>query len=144
MTDKVVLIKEKLKAARDHQKSYVGNRRKQLGFEVGDKVILEVSSWKRVLRLERKTLYLMCFNLKKYLADANLHVHLEEIKVNKTLCFVEEPVEIIDREFRNVVKSATEGATYLKKAKEQEKSTTVATDVKKAQEQENSIEEHEK
>nr|GEW48712.1 hypothetical protein [Tanacetum cinerariifolium] len=34
----------------------------------------------------------------KYLADTNLHVHLEEIKVDKTLCFVEEPVEIIDRE----------------------------------------------
>nr|GEW01551.1 putative reverse transcriptase domain-containing protein [Tanacetum cinerariifolium] len=35
---------------------------------------------------------------KKYLANTNLHVHLEEIKVDKTLCFVEEPVEIIDRE----------------------------------------------
>ncbi|GKE59838.1 hypothetical protein Tco_1510205, partial [Tanacetum coccineum] len=37
-------------------------------------------------------------NLKKCLADANLHVPLEEIKVDKTLRFVEEPVEIIDRE----------------------------------------------
>ncbi|GJS84366.1 putative reverse transcriptase domain-containing protein [Tanacetum coccineum] len=35
-------------------------------------------------------------NLKKCLADANLHVILEEIRVDKTLCFVEEPVEIID------------------------------------------------
>ncbi|GKE35892.1 putative reverse transcriptase domain-containing protein, partial [Tanacetum coccineum] len=43
-TDKVILIKEGLKAARDCQNSYVGNRHKQLGFEVGDKVILEVSS----------------------------------------------------------------------------------------------------
>nr|GEY21562.1 putative reverse transcriptase domain-containing protein [Tanacetum cinerariifolium] len=34
MTDKVVLIKEKLKAARDHQKSYADNRRKLLEFEV--------------------------------------------------------------------------------------------------------------
>ncbi|GJT91095.1 putative reverse transcriptase domain-containing protein [Tanacetum coccineum] len=92
-TDKVILIKERLKAARDCQNSYVGNRRKQLGFKVGDKVILEVSSWK---------VYLMCFNLKKYLADANLHVHLEEIKVDKTLCFVEEPVEIINREVKSL------------------------------------------
>ncbi|GJS29545.1 putative reverse transcriptase domain-containing protein [Tanacetum coccineum] len=45
ITDKVILIKERLKAARDCQNSYVGNRCKQLGFEVGDKVILEVSSW---------------------------------------------------------------------------------------------------
>ncbi|GKD16742.1 hypothetical protein Tco_1205900, partial [Tanacetum coccineum] len=35
-TNKVVLIKEKLKAARDHQESYADNRRKQLEFEVGD------------------------------------------------------------------------------------------------------------
>ncbi|GKF55871.1 putative reverse transcriptase domain-containing protein [Tanacetum coccineum] len=42
-TDKVVLIKEKLKAARDHQKSYAENRRKPLEFEVGDQVLLKVS-----------------------------------------------------------------------------------------------------
>ncbi|GJT36328.1 putative reverse transcriptase domain-containing protein [Tanacetum coccineum] len=39
---------------------------------------------------------------KKCLADANLHVHLEEIKVDKILCFVEEPVEIIDREVKSL------------------------------------------
>ncbi|GJS13070.1 putative reverse transcriptase domain-containing protein [Tanacetum coccineum] len=88
-TDKVILIKERLKAVRDCQNSYVGNRRKQLGFEVGDKVILEVSSWKGV----------------KYLADANLHVPVEEIKVDKTLHFVEEPVEIIDREVKSLKRS---------------------------------------
>nr|GEX93246.1 putative reverse transcriptase domain-containing protein [Tanacetum cinerariifolium] len=37
-TDNVVLIKEKLKAARDRQKSYVDNRRKPLQFKVGDQV----------------------------------------------------------------------------------------------------------
>ncbi|GJX14733.1 putative reverse transcriptase domain-containing protein, partial [Tanacetum coccineum] len=52
-TDKVVLLKEKLKAARDHQKSYADNRRKPLKFEV-----------------------------------------------HKTLHFVEEPIEIIDREIK--------------------------------------------
>ncbi|GJV30065.1 putative reverse transcriptase domain-containing protein [Tanacetum coccineum] len=34
----------------------------------------------------------------QYWTYANLHVHLEEIKVDKTLRFVEEPVEIIDHE----------------------------------------------
>ncbi|GJR81532.1 putative reverse transcriptase domain-containing protein [Tanacetum coccineum] len=38
-TDKVVLIKEKLKATRDRQKSYADNRRKPLEFEVGDRVM---------------------------------------------------------------------------------------------------------
>ncbi|GKD43387.1 putative reverse transcriptase domain-containing protein [Tanacetum coccineum] len=42
-TNKVVLIKKKLKAARDHQKSYADNRRKPLEFEVRDQVLLKVS-----------------------------------------------------------------------------------------------------
>ncbi|GJT02241.1 putative reverse transcriptase domain-containing protein [Tanacetum coccineum] len=41
-------------------------------------------------------------NLKKFLADANLYVPLEEIKVDKTLCFVEEPVDIMDREIKKL------------------------------------------
>ncbi|GJX46357.1 putative reverse transcriptase domain-containing protein [Tanacetum coccineum] len=53
-------------------------KRQQIRVEVGDKVMLEVSSWKDV-------------------TDANMHVPLERIKVHKTLCFVEEPVKIIDR-----------------------------------------------
>ncbi|GJU60209.1 hypothetical protein Tco_1237975 [Tanacetum coccineum] len=107
-TDKVVLIKEKLKAARNHQKSYVDYRRKPLEFEVGDQVILRVSPWKGVMRLRlpeelnsvHDTFYVS--NLKKCLADANLHVPLNEIKVDKTLRFVEEPVEIMDREIRKL------------------------------------------
>nr|GEV76184.1 putative reverse transcriptase domain-containing protein [Tanacetum cinerariifolium] len=54
MNDKVVLIKEKLKAARDRQKSYVDNRRKPLEFEVGDRVSLKVSPWKGVIRFRKK------------------------------------------------------------------------------------------
>ncbi|GJY91432.1 hypothetical protein Tco_0506628 [Tanacetum coccineum] len=41
-------------------------------------------------------------NLKKCLADASLHVPLDEIKVDKTLRFVEEPVEIMDREVKSL------------------------------------------
>ncbi|GJT51657.1 putative reverse transcriptase domain-containing protein [Tanacetum coccineum] len=48
-TNKVVLIKERLKAARDRQKSYADNRRKPLEFEVGDQVLLKVSPWKGVV-----------------------------------------------------------------------------------------------
>ncbi|GJX13377.1 putative reverse transcriptase domain-containing protein [Tanacetum coccineum] len=87
MTDKVVLIKEKLKAARDRQKSYADNRRKPLEFEVGDRVMLKVSPWKGVIR----------FGKKGKLAPS-LHVPLDEIKVDKTLRFVEEPVENSDCE----------------------------------------------
>ncbi|GJY06995.1 putative reverse transcriptase domain-containing protein, partial [Tanacetum coccineum] len=41
-------------------------------------------------------------NLKKCLADASLHVPLDEIKVDKTLRFVEEPIEIMDREIKSL------------------------------------------
>ncbi|GKE96775.1 putative reverse transcriptase domain-containing protein [Tanacetum coccineum] len=44
-------------------------------------------------------------NLKKCLADANLHVPLDEIKMDKTLCFVEEPIEIMDREVWSLKRS---------------------------------------
>nr|GEZ71908.1 putative reverse transcriptase domain-containing protein [Tanacetum cinerariifolium] len=41
-------------------------------------------------------------NLKKCLANANLHVSLDEIEVDKTLCFGEEPVEIMEREIKKL------------------------------------------
>ncbi|GKE77121.1 hypothetical protein Tco_1543241, partial [Tanacetum coccineum] len=41
-------------------------------------------------------------NLKKCLADASLHVALDEIKVDKTFCFVEEPVENSNREVKRL------------------------------------------
>ncbi|GJU88811.1 putative reverse transcriptase domain-containing protein [Tanacetum coccineum] len=119
-TDKVVLIKEKLKAGRDRQKSYADNRRKLLEFKVGDHVLLKVSPWKGVIHFGKRgklaPRYVGPFeilemigpvayrlrlleelssvhdtfhvsNLKKCLADANLHVPLDEIKTDKTLHF---------------------------------------------------------
>ncbi|GJT17858.1 hypothetical protein Tco_0876564 [Tanacetum coccineum] len=41
-------------------------------------------------------------NLKKCLGNANLHVSLNDIKIDKTLRFVEEPVEIMDREVKSL------------------------------------------
>ncbi|GJW11100.1 hypothetical protein Tco_1576927 [Tanacetum coccineum] len=137
-TDKVVLIKEKLKAVRDHQKSYVDFRRKPLESKVGDRVLLNVSPWKGVVRFGKKgklapryvgpfeileKIGLVAYrlripeelnsvhytfhvsNLKKCLGNANLHVPLNEIKIDKTLCFVEEPVEIRDREVKSLKRS---------------------------------------
>ncbi|GKA04427.1 putative reverse transcriptase domain-containing protein [Tanacetum coccineum] len=136
-TDKVVLIKERLKAARDRQKSYADNR-KAFEFKEGDRLLLKVSPWKGVIWFGKKgklasryvgpfeilerigsTAYRLRlpqeFNgihdtfhvsiLKKCLSDANLHVPLEEIRVDKTLRFVEEPEEIMDREVKKLKRS---------------------------------------
>ncbi|GKB23239.1 putative reverse transcriptase domain-containing protein, partial [Tanacetum coccineum] len=44
-------------------------------------------------------------NLKKYLADQTLHVPLEEIQIDAKLNFVEEPVEILEWEFKKLKRS---------------------------------------
>ncbi|GKC89435.1 retrotransposon protein, putative, ty3-gypsy subclass [Tanacetum coccineum] len=43
-------------------------------------------------------------NLKKFLADVNLHVPLEEVKIDDKLHFIEEPMEIMDREVKKLKK----------------------------------------
>ncbi|GJZ49653.1 putative reverse transcriptase domain-containing protein [Tanacetum coccineum] len=48
-TKKISQIKDRLKAARDRQKSYADKRRKPLEFSVGDYVLLKVSPWKCVV-----------------------------------------------------------------------------------------------
>ncbi|GKA85990.1 hypothetical protein Tco_0807644 [Tanacetum coccineum] len=54
-TDKVMQIKERLKAARDRQKSYADNRQKPSEVSVGDKVLLKVSPRKGVVRFRKRS-----------------------------------------------------------------------------------------
>ncbi|GJY73116.1 hypothetical protein Tco_0477547 [Tanacetum coccineum] len=44
-------------------------------------------------------------NLKKCMADVNFHVPLEEIKIDNGLRFVEEPIEVMDRDVNKLKKS---------------------------------------
>ncbi|GJX04548.1 putative reverse transcriptase domain-containing protein [Tanacetum coccineum] len=112
-TDKVVLIKEKLKAERDRQKSYADNRRKLLEFEVVDRVMLKVSPWKGVIRFGKKgklaPRYVGPFEILERVGPVAYRLRLPEelsgIKVDKTLRFVEEPIEIIDREIKSLKRS---------------------------------------
>nr|GEV98543.1 hypothetical protein [Tanacetum cinerariifolium] len=53
-TEKISQIKGRLKAARDHQKSYADKRRKPLEFSVGDHILLKVSPWKGVVHFGKK------------------------------------------------------------------------------------------
>ena len=52
--DKVNVIRAKLKAAQDRQKSYADKRRKDLEFEVEDRVFLKLSPWKGVVRFGKR------------------------------------------------------------------------------------------
>nr|GEX96124.1 reverse transcriptase domain-containing protein [Tanacetum cinerariifolium] len=89
-TEKISQIKDRLKAARDRQKSYVDKRRKPLEFSVGDYVLLKVSPWKGVC-----------------LADPTLQVPLDMIQVDAKLNFMEEPVKILKREFKKLKRIRT-------------------------------------
>nr|GEU90358.1 putative reverse transcriptase domain-containing protein [Tanacetum cinerariifolium] len=98
-TDKIVQIKKGPKIARDRQKSYAENRQKPLKFSVGDKVLLKVPPRKGVVLFGVHDTFHVS-NLKKCLADADLHVPLEEVKIEDKLRFVKEPIEIMDREVK--------------------------------------------
>ncbi|GJR49548.1 putative reverse transcriptase domain-containing protein [Tanacetum coccineum] len=137
-TKKISQIKDRLKAARDRQKSYADERRKPLEFSVGDYVLLKVSPWKGVVRFRKKGKLAPRFvrpfdiikkvglvayrldlleelddvhdtfdvsNLKKCLAVPTLQVPLNEIQVDAKLNFMEEPVEILKKEFKKLKQS---------------------------------------
>ncbi|GKA88069.1 hypothetical protein Tco_0809833 [Tanacetum coccineum] len=100
-TEKVALIKEKLKAARDCQNSYADNRHKPLEFEVGP--VAYRLRLPQGLSNVHDTFHVS--NLKMCLADASLHVQFKEIKIDKTLCFVEEATKIMDHEVKRLKRS---------------------------------------
>ncbi|XP_076947746.1 uncharacterized protein LOC143619783 [Bidens hawaiensis] len=106
-TDKVIQIRERLKAAQDRQKSYADIRRKPIEFKEGDKVLLKVSPWKGVIRFGKKgpdlpeemqgihdVFYVS--NLRKCVADETLAIPLKDVQVNEKLKFMEEPIRIED------------------------------------------------
>ncbi|GJT18308.1 putative reverse transcriptase domain-containing protein [Tanacetum coccineum] len=108
-TKNISHIKDRLKTARDHQKSYADKRRKPLEFSVGDHVMLKVSPLKGVVRFRKKgklaPRFVGPFEVTERIANPTLHVPLEEIQVEAKLSFVEEPIEILECEFKKLKRS---------------------------------------
>ena len=52
--DKIQTVRDRLKIARDRQQSYADKRRRDLQFQVGDRVFLKVSPWKGILIFGRR------------------------------------------------------------------------------------------
>nr|GFB01439.1 putative reverse transcriptase domain-containing protein [Tanacetum cinerariifolium] len=109
-TEKIVLIKQRIQAAQDRQKSYADLKRKPMEFEIRDMVMLKVLA-KVAYRLElpqelsivHHTFHVS--NMKKCYADEPLVMPLEGIHVDDKLQFVEEPVEIMEREIKRLKRS---------------------------------------
>nr|GFB66398.1 putative reverse transcriptase domain-containing protein [Tanacetum cinerariifolium] len=91
-TKKIILIKQRIQAAQDRQKSYADRKRKLMEFEVGDKVMLKVSPWKGVVRFIKR-------------GKLSQAMPLEGVHIDDTLKFVEEPVEIIEQEIKQLKRS---------------------------------------
>ncbi|GJT62252.1 putative reverse transcriptase domain-containing protein [Tanacetum coccineum] len=106
-TEKIIQINSRIQAARDRQKSYANIRRKPMVFQVGDMVMLKVSPWKGVVRFGKRgklnPRYVGPF--KKCLSDESLVNLLEELRVDDKLHFVEEPVEVMDHEIKQLKRS---------------------------------------
>ena len=47
------MIREILKVVADRQKSYANLKRKDIQYEIGEKVFLKVSPWKKVMRFRK-------------------------------------------------------------------------------------------
>ncbi|KAI3807760.1 hypothetical protein L1987_23694 [Smallanthus sonchifolius] len=87
---KIIQIRNRMAAARNRQKNYVDKRRKPLESQEG------LSGVHDVFHVS---------NLKKCLANETLAVPLEELHIDEQLGFVEEPVEIMDREVKTLKRS---------------------------------------
>nr|GEW28039.1 putative reverse transcriptase domain-containing protein [Tanacetum cinerariifolium] len=86
-TEKIVQIRQRLQAARDQQRSYTNVRQKPLEFHVGDRVMLKCHLVKVSSDLE---------------SEESL---IPELWLDDKLNFVEEPVEIIDLEVKQLKQS---------------------------------------
>nr|GFB48416.1 hypothetical protein [Tanacetum cinerariifolium] len=89
--------------ALSRQKSYADLKRRLTEFEVGDKVMLKVSPWRDKLRGIHDTFHVS--NLKRCFVNDDVVISLDEVQLDDKLHFVEEPVEIMDREVKRLKQS---------------------------------------
>ncbi|GKA61594.1 putative reverse transcriptase domain-containing protein, partial [Tanacetum coccineum] len=108
-TEKISQIKDRLKAARDRQKSAIRFEKKGklaprfVGpFEIIKKVGPVAYQLDLLEELNGVHDTFHVSNLKKCLANPTLQVPFDEIRVDAKLNFLEEPVEIFEREFKKL------------------------------------------
>ncbi|GJV23359.1 putative reverse transcriptase domain-containing protein [Tanacetum coccineum] len=114
-TEKISQIKDKLKAARDRQKSYTGvvrfGKKGKLAlrfvgpFEITERI--GPIAYRLILLEEINSVHntFHVSNLNKCFADPTLQIPLDEIQVDAKLNFVEEPVKVLDRVFKKLKRS---------------------------------------
>ncbi|GJQ95539.1 putative reverse transcriptase domain-containing protein [Tanacetum coccineum] len=102
-TEKIIQIKSRIQAARDRQKSYTDLNLRYIGpFNIIAKVETVAYRLELPEQLSRVHSTFHVSNLKKCMYDEPLAIPLDEIQVDNKLHFIEEPVEIIDREVKRL------------------------------------------
>ncbi|GKB08763.1 putative reverse transcriptase domain-containing protein, partial [Tanacetum coccineum] len=107
-TEKIIKIRQRMQPARDRKKSYADLKRNPMDCSV-DQVLEKVESVAYKLELPEElsrvhnTFHVS--NLKKCHADEPLAVPLDGLHFDDKLQFVEEPVEIMDREVKRLKRS---------------------------------------
>ncbi|GJV69712.1 hypothetical protein Tco_1485221 [Tanacetum coccineum] len=98
-----------MQSTHDRQKSYADLKRKPMEFQDGDKVLERIGSVAYKLELSEElsrvhnTFHVS--NLKKCYVDQPLAVPLDGLHFDDKLQFVEEPIEIMDREVKRLKRS---------------------------------------
>ena len=129
------MIRERLKVATDRKKSYANMKRKDVHYDIDEKVFLKVSPWKKVMRFGRKgklspgfiepyeviekvgpvayglallkswkrsIIFFHVSRLRRYRSNPSHIVSSETIELRPDLMYEEEPIEILDREVKEL------------------------------------------
>ncbi|GJY66608.1 putative reverse transcriptase domain-containing protein [Tanacetum coccineum] len=105
MTEKIIQIKQRMQAARDRQKSYIDLKRNPMEFHVLEHVGSITYKLELPQELSRAHNTFHVSNLKKCYADEPLAIPLDGLHFDDKLHFVEELVEIMDREVKQLKRS---------------------------------------
>ncbi|GKB00560.1 putative reverse transcriptase domain-containing protein [Tanacetum coccineum] len=103
-TEKIVQIRQRLQAARDRQRSYA-NVRYIGSFKILKRVGLVTYKLELPEELMNVHNTFHVSNIKKCLSDESLVIPIKELRHNDKLNFVEEPVEVMDREIKQLRQS---------------------------------------
>ncbi|GJX40257.1 putative reverse transcriptase domain-containing protein [Tanacetum coccineum] len=98
-------VQSRIQAAHDRHKSYADVRRKTLEFQILERIGVVAYRLELPQQLSKVDNTFHVSNMKKCLSDESLVIPLDEIQVYDKLHFVEEPVEIMDREVKRLKQS---------------------------------------
>ncbi|XP_063946018.1 uncharacterized protein LOC135151485 [Daucus carota subsp. sativus] len=90
----VDVIRNRFIAAQDRQRKYADPHRKDVEYEIGEAVLLKVSSWKGIARFGKKGKLNPRFNFNP---DTKCIIENEPVDIESDLSYIEQLVSILDR-----------------------------------------------